>query len=169
MALPSKLKNCVVFNDGNSYLGKIDTVTLPKLSRKMEAWRGGGMDGSVKIDLGQEDIQFPWTAGGLLVTALRQYGAVGVADNLLRFNGAFQSDDSGDVDAVELVIRGRHSEIDMGDAKPGENTQHKFTTEVAYYKLTVNGRVEIEIDILNFVFIVDGVDRLAEQKRALGI
>lgn len=169
MALPRKLKNFIVFNDGNNYMGLIESVTLPKLSRKMEDWRGGGMDGAVKIDLGQESIQFAWTPGGLILSALRQYGAIGVADNLIRFTGAYQQDDSGNVDAVEVVIRGRHSEVDMGEAKSGENTQQKLATEVAYYKLTVNNRVEIEIDLLNFIFIVDGVDRLAQQRQALGI
>jgi P2 family phage contractile tail tube protein len=169
MALPSKLKNFNVFNAGNNYLGLIESVAMPKLSRKMEDWRGGGMDGAVKADMGQESIQFGFTAGGLLVSALRQYGAIGVGAVLLRFAGAYQRDDTGDVDAVEVVIRGRHSEIDMGDAKPGDATANKFTTEVSYYKLTINGRVEIEIDLLNFIFIVDGVDRLAEQRNALGV
>ena len=36
-------------------------------------------------------------------------------------------------------------------------------------KLTVNGKVEIEIDILGFKEVIDGVDRLAKQRNALGI
>ncbi|MGO4703824.1 phage tail protein [Dyella sp. 2RAB6] len=88
---------------------------------------------------------------------------------LIRFAGAYQSDDTGAVDAVEVVVRGRHKELDFGSAKPGDNTQHKFTTPCSYYKLSINGAVKIEIDLLNMLFLVDGVDRLAEQRRALGI
>lgn len=169
MALPRKLKNLVLFNDGNNYLGQVATVTLPKLTRKMEDWRGGGMDGAVKIDMGQEALQLAWTAGGILPTAVRQFGATDASGVPLRFAGAYQADDTGTVDAVEVAVRGRHSEIEMGDAKVGEATEHKFTTELSYYKLTVNGRVEVEIDLLNFVFNVNGVDRLADQRSALGI
>lgn len=169
MALPRKLKNLNLFNDGNNYLGQIESVTLPKLSRKMEDWRGGGMDGAVQADMGQENIELAFSAGGLLDTALRQYGVTSASACLLRFAGAYQRDDTGDVDAVEVVVRGRHKEIDFGDAKPGDNTKHKYTTACTYYKLSVNGRVLIEIDLLNLVFVVDGTDRLADQRRALGV
>nr|EIU3915752.1 phage major tail tube protein [Pseudomonas aeruginosa] len=40
---------------------------------------------------------------------------------------------------------------------------------LTYYKLSVDGEVLIEIDLLNFVYIVDGDDRLAEHRKALGI
>ena len=43
MALPKKLKMMNLFNEGNSYLGQTGEVTLPKLGRKLEAWRGGGI------------------------------------------------------------------------------------------------------------------------------
>ncbi|MBC7201814.1 MAG: phage major tail tube protein, partial [Pseudomonas balearica] len=38
-----------------------------------------------------------------------------------------------------------------------------------YYKLSVDGNVEIEIDLLNFVFMVNGEDRLAEHRKAIGL
>ena len=59
MALPSKLKNMNYFNEGNSYLGQIKTVTLPKLTRKTEDYRGGGMNATVKVDLGFGDDGLP--------------------------------------------------------------------------------------------------------------
>ena len=77
-----------------------------------------------------------------------------------RFAGAYQRDDTGEVDAVEVVVKGRHEEIDMGDQEPGEDTEHKVVTNCTYYKLTVNGVVEIEIDILGFKETIGGVDRL---------
>ena len=77
MALPKKLKHMNLFNDGNSYLGVAKSATLPTLARKMEAYRGGGMDGPVKVDLGHSDdgLQFEWTLGGWDLIALRQFGA----------------------------------------------------------------------------------------------
>ena len=41
-------------------------------------------------------------------------------------------------------------------------------TACSYYKLTINGATGIEIDLQNMVEIVNGVDRLAEQRRAIG-
>ena len=87
----------------------------------------------------------------------------------LRFAGAYQRDDTGAVDAVEVVVRGRHEEIDMGDAKPGDDTEFTVKTAVSYYKLSINGVVEIEIDLVNMIEVAGGVDRLAEQRRAIGL
>ena len=171
MALPSKLKNLNLFNDGNSYQGKVKSLTLPPLSRKFEAWRGGGMDGPVKIDLGHSDdgITLDWKLGGLDLTVLRQWGATSVSGVLLRFAGAYQSDDDSTVHSVEVVVRGRHEELAMGEAQPGADTEHSIKTTCSYYKLTVDSRVEIEIDFPNLVFTVDGVDILEAQRTAIGL
>ncbi|PZP04894.1 MAG: phage major tail tube protein [Pseudomonas protegens] len=171
MAMPRKLKNLNLFNDGNSYLGVVKSVTLPPLGRKMESYRGGGMNGSVKADLGFSDdgIQFEWKTGGLDLIALRQFGSVNASGIMLRFSGAFQQDDTGDVSTVEVVVRGRHETIEMGDASPGEDTEHSITTTCSYYKLTVDNEDIIEIDLLNFIEKVNGVDMLEKQRQALGI
>lgn len=169
MALPRKLKNMNLFNDGLSYVGEVGEVTLPGLERIMEDWRGGGMNGPVKTDHGQEALSMEWTCGGLMDDALRQYGITTHDGVQLRFAGAYQRDDTGDVDAVEVVARGRHSKIEMGTAKPGEGTEFKVTSELSYYKLSINGEPVIEIDLINMVEIVDGEDRLANQRRAIGL
>lgn len=171
MALPRKLKNMNLFNDANSYQGVAKSVTLPKLARKMEGFRGAGMDGPVKADMGMSDdgIQLEWTLGGLDLTVIRQHGITSASGVGLRWAGAYQQDDTGQTVAVEVVVRGRHEEIDMGDAEPGEDTEHKVTTTCSYYKLTIDGNVEVEIDLLNFVYLVGGEDRLAEQRKAIGL
>jgi hypothetical protein len=171
MAMPRKLKNMNLFNDANSYLGVAKSVTLPALGRKMEAYRGGGMNGPVKADLGFSDdgIQVEWTLGGLDLTVLKQFGATKADGVPLRWVGAYQQDDTGDVVAVEIVARGRHETIEMGDAAPGEDTEHSITTTCSYYKLIVDGEEVIEIDLLNFIEKVGGVDMLEAQRNALGI
>ncbi|MEW5251200.1 phage major tail tube protein [Microbulbifer discodermiae] len=169
MALPRKLKNLNLFNDGNSYLGQVNSVTLPTLTRSMEDYRGGGMSGPVKIDHGQEALELSATYGGLMREVLEQYGITSHDGVQLRFAGAYQRDDTGAVDAVEVVIRGRHSEIEFGDAQAGEDTEFSVTTACSYYKLSINGSTVIEIDLLNLVENVNGTDRLAQQRRAIGL
>jgi P2 family phage contractile tail tube protein len=171
MAMPRKLKNLNLFNDANSYVGVVKSVVLPPLGRKMEAYRGGGMNGPVKADLGFSDdgIQFEWKTGGLDLISLRQFGAVNASGIALRFAGSFQQDDTGDVSAVEVVLRGRHETIEMGDHEPGEDTEHSVTTTCSYYKLIVDSEDIIEIDLLNFIEKVNGVDLLEKQRAALGL
>ncbi|MEB3733432.1 phage major tail tube protein [Halopseudomonas pachastrellae] len=171
MAMPRKLKNMNLFNDGVSYAGVVKNVTLPPLSRKMEGYRAGGMNGPVKTDMGLSDdgIQLEWTCGGLDLQVYRQWGITTVDGVLLRFAGAFQRDDTGEVSAVEVVVRGRHEELGTGDSAPGEDSEQSITTTCSYYKLTVDNEVLVEIDIMNMIEMVDGVDRLAEQRAAIGL
>lgn len=168
MAMPRKLKNLNLFNDGDSYIGQIVEVKLPTLTRTMEDYRGGGMNGPIKIDQGQEAVELEWKCGGMMRGVLDQYGVPRHNQVMLRFAGAYQRDDTGDVDAVEVVVRGRHEEIDAGTAKPGDDTEFSVKTACSYYKLSINGATVIEIDLQNMVEIVNGVDRLADQRRAIG-
>ena len=66
MALPRKLKNLNLFNDGVTYIGQVGEVTLPKLTRKMEEWRGGGMNAPIKMDQGMEALEIEAVCGGLI-------------------------------------------------------------------------------------------------------
>lgn len=168
MALPRKLKNMNLFNDGATYLGQIGEVTLPKLSRNMEDWRGGGMNAPIKIDQGMEGLELEAQCGGFMRDVFAQFGLAKHNGLMLRFAGAYQRDDTGEVDAIEVVVRGRHQEIDQGKAKPGDDTEFKFKTVASYYKVSINGAVLVEIDIVNMIEIVNGVDRLADQRRAIG-
>lgn len=168
--LPSVLKDMMLYNNAQAYIGKAKTVTLPNLARKMEAWRGAGMHRAVKIDMGAEDdLDIEHSYGGPERQIFEQYGLLGVAGVGLRFVGSYQNDETGRYDTYEIVARGRHSEIAMGDQTPGEMGEFKVTTACAYYKLILNGRTLVEDDPLNMLLIVNGVDLYADRRAALGL
>lgn len=171
MALPHKLKNMNLFFNGDNWQGKAEEITLPKLTRKIEAYRAGGMNGAAHVDLGLEDdaLGMEMTLGGMEAQLYKQWGIAEIDGVPLRFAGAYQRDDTGEVTACEVVVRGRLSEIDPGSAKQGDNTQVKFSFKPTYYRLVWNGADLIEIDVVNMVEKVDGVDRLAEQRAAIGL
>lgn len=168
MGFPSKLKNMNLFGDGSSYIGVATEVTLPKLTIKMEEYRAGGMAGPVMIDQGLDKIELEFKLGGLVPSAFRQFGAVQVDAQLNRFAGAYQDDSSGAVKAVEVVTLGRVSEIDMGNAKVGDDTEHTFKVACTYFKMIVDSVIWFEIDLISGIFIVFGRDRYAEIRAAIG-
>lgn len=167
MGLPAKLKNFNAFADGNSWLGLVTEIALPQIKLKTEGYRAGGMLGEVEIMLGVDKLEMETKLGGLVLGAMRQFGRVGVSDAMIRFVGAYQEDVAGGVLAAELVTRGRHTEINPGNAKVGDNTEWTLKSMLTYLKWSVSGRVEIEIDLLNNVFIVDGEDRMAAIRAAI--
>lgn len=169
MGFTQKLKQMAMFNQGDAWVGEAVSVTTPKLARKFEEYRGGGMDRPVKIDMGGEALEMEATYGGPMRGILAQYGMVGVGNVLQRFVGAYENDDTGEITRIEIVTRGRHEEIDRGEAKPGEAGEFKVKSALSYYKEVWNGEVLIEIDVLGMVEIVGGVDRMAERRAALGL
>ncbi|MDC7675388.1 phage major tail tube protein [Asticcacaulis machinosus] len=169
MSLPSILKFMQLFVDGGSFLGQIPEVTLPNIALKLVDYRAGGMLSEAKIEMGVEPIEFEWKAGGLLVDAYRQFGVPTLDGTQLRWVGGYQSDDTNKWTRVEIVMRGRHGQIAPGTAKAGELGDKTITTHCPYYRLEIDGRTVIEIDILAPTLIIDGVDRLAGMRAALDL
>nr|DAV46288.1 MAG TPA: tail tube protein [Caudoviricetes sp.] len=171
MALPRKLKHLNLFNDGNNWMGIVESITLPKYSRKFEKYRGGGMPGSADVDLGLDDgaLDTEFSIGGMESLLYKQMGKATIDGIQLRFTGSIQRDDTGEVQAVELVVRGRHKEVDAGELKTGESNSTKVSSTNTYAKLTIAGEVLYEVDVINMVEIVDGVDLLEEHRSAIGL
>ncbi|WP_374414215.1 phage major tail tube protein [Novosphingobium colocasiae] len=169
MGMPRTLKDMMMFNEGEAYQGDAKTVTLPTLTRKMEGYRGAGSSGEVQMDMGHEAMEAKFVCGGPMRQILRQWGTPTVDGVYIRFAGNYQAEDTGDVDHIEVIMRGRFSEIEMGDQEMGSPSEFTTTMAVAYYKLVWNGRTEIEMDPLNMIEVVNGVDLLAERRALMGL
>ncbi len=169
MALPAVLKNMNVFNDGDNYIGQIAEATLPKIALLLEDWRGGGMIGPVQLDMGVDKIEFEWKPGGIIKGIYQQFGEPAIDGVQMRWLGGYQADDTGQVTRVEITLRGRHAEIDPGGAKVGEAGGHTIKTAASYYRLKIDGDVVVEIDFLAMIFVVNGVDRAADLRAAIGL
>ena len=165
---PQKVKDINLYNDGSSHIGVITEYTPLKIAMATMDHRGGGMLGALKLDVGLEPLDFEWTLGGWNSAVVAQLGVSAIDGVLLRAVGALQADDGSPVSAVEAVMMGRHTEIDFGTFKPAGETEKKIKTAVAYYKLIFDGRTLLEIDVANGKYIVDGVDRYAEVRAAIG-
>ncbi|MDT8758249.1 phage major tail tube protein [Sphingomonas psychrotolerans] len=162
MGLARTLKNMNAFANGVSYLGIVAEFEEPKLAIETDDWRGGGMLGPVKLDMGLQAMEATLTMGGHVVALIRQFGTTQVDGVRVRLVGAYQADDGSAPQAVECYIGGRFSEIDLGKSKAGDKTEHKYTLPLSYYRRDVDGRTEIEIDMVAGTFRVNGVDRYAE-------
>ncbi|HBX3488752.1 TPA: phage major tail tube protein [Klebsiella pneumoniae] len=169
MAIPKKLRLFTLFVDGENYIGKVPSVTLPKLTRKTEDYQGGGMLGAAGVDLGLEAgaLDASMIVGGVVEELILKWG--GDIDELrLRFVGEIYS--GGASSLLEVEMRGRITEIDQGEAKQGDDTNHTYAIKNTYYKESVDDKPLLEIDLLNFIYKRNGKslypDRIAS---ALGL
>lgn len=162
MGIPKKLKNMNIHVDGEGFLGRASEFEEPTLAIATEDWRGGGMLGAIKLDTGLEPMEAKLKMGGHEASLIRKFGTTRVDGVRVRLTGAYQADDGTPAQAVECFIGGRFTEIMPGTSKPGDDTEHEYTVPLSYYRREVNGRTEVEIDMVAGVFIVDGIDRYAE-------
>lgn len=166
--IPETLANLNLFADGVSFQGDVPSLTLPKLTLKMEEHRGGGMDAPVELDMGMEKQEANFTTTGVRRESLKFFG---LADGTA-FNGTFRGAYKGlkgKVTSVIVTLRGTLKEVDMGDWKPGDKAEIKHSIALTYYKLEVDGRTVYEIDPIGMRRVINGVDQLAAQRSALGL
>ncbi|WXO51539.1 phage major tail tube protein [Escherichia coli] len=64
---------------------------------------------------------------------------------------------------------GRQKEIDTGEGKQGEDTESKISVVCTYFRLTMDGKELVEIDTINMIEKVNGVDRLEQHRRNIGL
>jgi uncharacterized protein len=161
-------KNFNLFVDGLGYAGQANNVNPPKLTKKTEEFRGGGMNMPVKLGMGMEAmdadfsmIQFSKDVLSLFGLAEGQYIPITLRENLESYDGT--------ATPVIHVMRGQITELDQGTVEAGAKPDIKVSMNLNYYKLQHGDTVVQEIDVINMIHIVNGVDVLAEQRANLGM
>ena len=166
--IPQMLSNTNLFVDGVSFAGDVPSLTLPKLTVKTEAHRGGGMAGEIDMDMGLEKLEASWTSTGVRREMMKYFGLSDQTGCNAVFRGAFKGL-KGATTGVVATLRGGLREVDPGEWSAGSKAEFKYAVDVTYYKLEIDGRVMYEIDPINSVRVIDGVDQLADVRNVLGL
>ena len=168
--LPEILKKFDMFVDGGSFLGRVDEVTLPKIEKKMEEFQAAGMLGDVDIDMGYSKMTMGFTCRENTPAIFKLLGQVDMAGVGLRFVGAYRADGPGSpVVKQEIIARGRLATLDLGTANQKNLTELKPEFSLTYFKFVRNGETIIELDFINMIENVGGVDLYKDIRAALEI
>jgi P2 family phage contractile tail tube protein len=167
--LPKILKNFAVFVDGRGYAGKIEEITLPKLTIKTEEYRAGGMDVPIAMDMGMEKLETDMTFSDYDPEIFKLFGIISGNLVALTLRGALQEPDKTDAIPVVLHLRGTIRELDFGTWKAAEKATLKMAMDLRAYKLVYNNADVIEIDAENMIRKINGADQLATFRTALGL
>ena len=164
--IPKTLKDFAVFVDGRGYIGKAEECVLPKLSLNTKEFEAGGMPAPTDIDMGLKKLEASANFAEHDPELFSLFGLVNGKDVTMTFRGAF----CGGGETVERVVqlRGLVTELDSGTWKKGEKPPVKVSMSVRYYKDTIGGREVAEVDVVNNIRVIDGVDQLADVRAALG-
>jgi hypothetical protein len=69
---------------------------------------------------------------------------------------------------VKHVLIVSPTKYNPGKLAPASSADASGEYAVTYYATYIDGVKELEIDVINFIFYVDGTDYLADVRKALG-
>jgi hypothetical protein len=166
-----KLTNANVYLDGASLLGKAEEISLPDLSGKMVEHKALGLVGVAEFWAGLEKMEakIKWNS---MYPDVMLKAANPTKAYKLQVRASLESHDSTGrtaQDPVVCYITGTFKKHPGGNFKQHDNVELENMLNVSYIKLEIAGAVIYEVDVLSNVYIVDGVDILAQYRSNLGI
>jgi len=169
--IPEKLINYKVFRDGSDLVGLAD-VDLPDIDHLAENLSGSGLAG---------EFESP-TIGHIKNMSLKMkfrtiykpvVGLVEPKPVLFDLRLSVQAVDAGTSEyssyPSRIVVRGTPKKKGLGKLDPGKKMDNEVELAVTYLKIFVDGDETLEVDQLNFIFKVNGVDVLAQVREHLGM
>ena len=63
---------------------------------------------------------------------------------------------------VKIVVSGKASTSNMGKVVKGKKMEPEVELEILYIKIQINNKTVLELDKLNFKYVLNGVDMLAK-------
>lgn len=159
-----------VFLNGTDYLG-VSTADLPEIAYLTNTLKGGGIAGEL------EGISPGLTQAMTLTLNWRtaEKNAIKLAAPIvhtLDLRGSFQEFDVAANEYVErgikVTVRGRPLTLALGGLETAATMDASNTFSLTYLKVDIDGGTVLEIDKLNYIFKVNGVDYLARTRANLG-
>lgn len=172
MADIQKLRNVNVYLDGtNSLLGKAGQFTMPEVTAVTEDHVALGMFGKIQTPAGLDLLTGKVKWLGYYAEALGA-GADPFTARKIQVKGSVEQygpgGRSGEVPFVaQLTVQ--FTRTPLGDLVPQANTELEQDFSCSYVKVSIGGVEQLEIDVHNSVWRVQGVDLLAKFRANLGI
>lgn len=170
MGAINSITNANLYIGANSFLGKVKELTLPEGAAKMVEHSALGQIGMIDLPAGFEKFEAKITWNSFYADALVQTGSIFdfltmQARSSVKVYGA-----NGLQQEVPLVVtmRGSSKNLPAGSFKQNENVEAETNLNVTYFKLSIDGKDVYEVDPVNNIYKVNGVDKLATYRANIG-
>ena len=167
-----QISNANVYLSGASLLGKVSEAMMPDISLKQLDHAPLGQHGVTSLPVGFDKMEMT-----LKWTSFYQDVLVNVANGYTGLDGQVRAsqetyDGQSSRSAEESFVyffRGRPINLPTGSFKQHENAEGETKVALDYLKLEIAGATIYEIDVLNNIYEVNGVDLLATWRANLGV
>jgi len=165
-AIPEIINAFNVYNkNGKAFLGISGAVTLPSMDAITETISGAGI-------LGEYETAVPGQFSSITLEVpfrILDTDAFSIMDMNSNVDLTFRASEQSTVKAtgalkysgMRIVTRGRFKNLSAGSLENGKQMGSSITLEILYYMVEIDKTKVLELDKLNSVFRVNGVDMLA--------
>jgi hypothetical protein len=168
--IPEKIVNFNVYNEAEKLVGITAEVTLPNLENMTETISGAGIAGEFESPtpghFGSIQIDIPFRVildqsfkmmvpGGQIIYLRASQQSYDVAAGQINHRG------------LKITLKVLPKGVNLGTLGVGRPTETTNALEVVYMKIEENGTVLLELDKMNFIYIVNGVDVLAQVRQQI--
>jgi len=166
----NRLTNANVYMDGNNLLGRAEEINLPMIKHKMTEHKALGMIGSAEFFSGIDKLEckIKWNSlyPDVLKKAANPFKTIQIQAraSLETYNSQGKTQE---VPAV-AYLSGTFKEFPLGNIKAGDNAEYETTMAINYAKLIVAGEELFEIDILENIYKVGGIDIMQDYRNNIG-
>ncbi len=166
-----KITNGNVYLDGESFMGRAEEVTLPKVVTKFVEHPALGLHGTLELPAGIEKMEAKIKWGNVYTEALRKAANPYESRTIMVRSSAEIYTNQGRISEFPCVtlMQGFFKGIDAGVYKQNEAVGQENDLTCHYLKVIHSGVTIVEVDVMNNIFKAEGQDLLLNYKLNVGI
>lgn len=168
----NRITNANIYVNGSSFLGKAEEIAAPMVKSKMSEHKALGLVGTPEFFAGIEKMEAKIKWNSFYPEVMAALGDP-TSNVSLQIRGSLQQYDSNGKNPVEapvvIYLTAACKDFPLGTFKQHENVELESNLSIYYAKMEIGGVSQFEIDILANIYVVNGVDILAQYRANLGI
>lgn len=167
--IPEVIHSFNVYKTGNKLIGLTGEVTLPDFDAMTETISGAGILGEFEEviigQFGSMEQEIPFRILDEDIFSLMN--PLESLDLTLRASEQYTVKDTGAVDfkGMRVVVRGKQKSFKPGKVQNGTQMDASVSIEIVYIMIEVDGIQKVELDKLNYVYKINGVDLLEKVRK----
>ncbi|CDX01300.1 Phage tail tube protein FII-like protein [Desulfitobacterium hafniense] len=170
--IPEKLNDFRIYINGSTDLKGTADLQLPSFESMTETVSGAGIAGEYESPNIGHFSSMKFTINWKMITGeLTEFlkPEVMMIDCRLANQEYNAVQGKHEFKANRVVVKGIPTTNDLGKAEKGSTYDGSSEIEVLYIKVQRDGKTLVELDKINYIYIVDGVDYMVKLRTALGM
>ncbi len=165
-----RITNANCYLNGNSLLGKVEETKLPEVATTMVEHKALGLVGKIELPSGIDKMEMSMKFNSFYEDALLKAGnPFAPVDLQVRCSReTYTGQGRTAQEPVVTFLKGSFKNYPLGGFKQHENVEAEFKLNITYVKQVIAGKDILEIDVLNNIYKVGGVEILADYRSNIG-